>query len=96
MYFKGEGVPKDHREAARWYRMAAEQGYANAQVNLGASYFAGSGLPKDYVQAYMWFNLASSQGFEGASERREIVAQFMTPAQIAQAQALSRNWKPKE
>jgi len=31
----GRGVPQDHAEAARLYRLAAEQGYAKAQTNLG-------------------------------------------------------------
>ncbi len=26
MYFDGAGVPHDHKEAVRWYRLAAEQG----------------------------------------------------------------------
>ena len=34
-YDKGEGVVKDHAEAAKWYRKAAEQNYAEAQYNLG-------------------------------------------------------------
>ena len=35
MYDEGEDVPQDHAEAVRWYRRAAEQGYAGAQFNLG-------------------------------------------------------------
>ncbi len=31
----GEGVPQDYAEAAKWYRLAAEQGYATAQTILG-------------------------------------------------------------
>jgi len=34
MYDFGEGVPEDDEEAVRWYREAAEQGNAAAQVNL--------------------------------------------------------------
>ena len=34
----GEGVPKNDAEAVTWYRKAAEQGYANAQFNLGYMY----------------------------------------------------------
>ncbi len=30
MYANGQGVPQDYAEAARWYRMAAEQGDASA------------------------------------------------------------------
>ena len=32
MYASGEGVPKDDAEAARWFRLAAEQGYARRAV----------------------------------------------------------------
>ena len=38
MYALGwvEGVPQDYGEAVRWYRLAADQGHAAAQFNLGA------------------------------------------------------------
>ena len=36
----------------RWYRLAAEQGLADAQNNLGLMYANGEGLPDDYVLAY--------------------------------------------
>ena len=32
----GEGVPEDDAEAVRWYRLAAEQGYAAAQLSSRA------------------------------------------------------------
>ena len=35
MYADGQGVPKDDAQAVKWYRLAADQGYAMAQVNLG-------------------------------------------------------------
>ena len=47
MYDKGEGVPQDDAEAVRWYRLAAEQGHAEAQANLGWMYDAGRGVPQD-------------------------------------------------
>jgi TPR repeat protein len=31
MYSTGEGVPQDDTEAGRWYRLAADQGLAEAQ-----------------------------------------------------------------
>ena len=34
MYIRGDGVKKDYAEAAKWYKKAAEQGYAEAQFNL--------------------------------------------------------------
>ena len=33
IYYNGEGVPKDYTEAIKWYRKAAEQGYAKSQNN---------------------------------------------------------------
>lgn len=35
LYFVGKGVQQDYGEAAGWYRLAAEQGVAGAQCNLG-------------------------------------------------------------
>jgi hypothetical protein len=43
----------------------------------------------------MWFNLASASGDEDAKILRETVSKIMTPEQIAEAQKLSREWKPK-
>ena len=89
-YFFGIGVPKDLREAAKWFWIAADQGHAKAQFNLGVSYRLGEGVPKDSVTAYAWYNLAAAQGKEVATKNRAIVARQMTPNQIAEAQRLSR------
>jgi len=43
MYANGRGVPEDDAEAVRWYRLAAEQGHAHAQYNLGVKYDNGDG-----------------------------------------------------
>jgi TPR repeat protein len=95
MYDNGQGVPQDYAEAVKWYRMAAEQGYATAQSNLGVMYATGSGVPQDDVLAHMWFNLAAAQGHANAKKGRDIVAKLMTSEQIAEAQRLAREWKPK-
>ncbi len=52
-------------------------------------------MPQDHVQAHMWYNLAGAQGLEQAAKNRDIVAKRMTPTQIAEAQKLAREWKPK-
>ena len=100
MYLSGQGVPQDDAEAARWYHLAAEQGNAQAQFLLGIIYGKGEGVTQNYVQAHMWFNLAAAHLPPGevrdkAAETREILAKFMTPAQVAEAQRLAREWKPK-
>ena len=42
--------------------MAAEQGEATSQYNLGVMYAAGEGVPKDDVEAAKWFREAAEQG----------------------------------
>ena len=73
----------------RWYRLAAEQGLADAQNNLGLMYANGEGLPDDYVLAYAWYNLAAAQGNEVARKNKDNLRTRMTPDQIARAQELS-------
>ena len=51
MYDKGQGVPQDDKEAVKWYRLAAEQGDAYAQSNLGVTYEKGQGVPQDHKEA---------------------------------------------
>jgi uncharacterized protein len=84
---------RDYATAVRLNRLLAEQGNANAQYNLGTFYDNGLGVPQDKVRAYMWFSLSAAQGREGAAALRDLIARRMTPAQIAEAQKLAREWK---
>ena len=93
-YYFGEGVLSNYRVAAKWLRRAANQGLGNAQNKLGLMYERGEGVPQDYVSAYLWFDLAAAQGFPAVAPNRERVAGRMTESQIAEAQKLSREWKP--
>ena len=92
MYSEGQGVPKDKAEAAKWYRKAADQGYAPGQGELGRVYYLGWGVPQDYVQAYLWLSL--SHGWKGAGQYLDSAVAKMSPAPIAQAKALAAAWKP--
>ena len=58
-------------------------------------YANGQGVPQDYVQAHMWYNLAGASGDAEGAKNRDLIAQKMTPAQVAEAQRLAREWKPK-
>ncbi len=92
---RGEGVPQDYKEAVKLYRKAADQGNTDAQTNLGVMYANGWSVTRDYVQAHMWYNLAAAQGKKDTGELRDLLAKQMTRAQIAEAQKLARDWKPK-
>jgi TPR repeat protein len=100
MYYDGRTVPQDYFEAARWYQLAAERGNPEAQYNLGVMYKTGVGMPQDNILAHMWFNLAAANftssvpQFRALSDR-DAVARRMSPDEIARAQELARNWKPK-
>ncbi len=95
IYDNGQGVAHDYALAAKWYRRAAEQGHADAQNNLGFMYDRGRGVWRDYVQAYVWYNLAAARSNDTARRNRDIIAEKMTPAQIAEAQRLASEWYPK-
>jgi TonB family protein len=61
----GRGIlPVNVAEAATWYRKAAEQGRADAQVDVGIAYENGAGVPKDLSQALSWYRKAAEQGNE--------------------------------
>jgi len=68
LYYRGEGVPQDYAESARWYRKAAEQGYADAQYCLGFMYTNGYGVPKNLVEAYKWCTIAAEKGHAMATK----------------------------
>ena len=63
MYYKAEGVEKDLKEAAKWYRKSAEQGNAKAQWSLGRMYRFGIRVEKDLKEAEKWWRKAAEQGF---------------------------------
>ena len=62
-YEGGGGIQEDDVEAARCFRLAADQGFAAAQNRLGNLYRQ-SGLA--YAEAARWFRLAADQGYADA------------------------------
>ena len=54
--------------SVRWYRLAADQGDAGAQNNLGWMYANGEGVPEDDAEAAGWYRLAAGQGHAGAQD----------------------------
>ena len=93
-YNEGKGVPKDAAKAVEWFRKSADQGNVYAQHNLSILYRLGTGCAQDMVRSYMWANLAAAQGHADAIKNRDFSEKWMTPDQIAEAQRLTREWKP--
>ena len=97
MYRRGEGVPKDAAEAAKWYRRASEQGNAFAQVNLGGAYAHGEGIPQNYLRTHARANLAASRlagpEREHAVELRDGVAGRLSKSELGRAQRMAEEWQ---
>jgi TPR repeat protein len=51
----------DYAEAEKWLRLAADQGFAPAQYNLGV-YQVVHHVPPDYAEAAKWYRKAAEQG----------------------------------
>ena len=62
MYYNGEGVKQDYKEAVKWTEMAAEAGLTIAQYNLGLMHKNGEGVKKDDVEAAEWLRRAAVAG----------------------------------
>lgn len=61
-YEDGQGVTQSYKEAAYWYRKAADQGSAFAQYFLGYAYEYGEGVTQSYSDAAYWYRKAAGQG----------------------------------
>ena len=88
-----------HRTAQRLVGLLNPLSHTATPANLGASYSNGEGVPQDYLRAHKWINLAASRAtgddLKKYADGRETVAAKMTSEQIAEAQRLAREWKPK-
>ena len=89
------GGQQDYKMAVYYLRLSANQGNDLAQRRLGQMYERGDGVPQDYVKAYMWYSLGTANGVEAGARLRDALAKRMDPDQIAEAQKLAREWKPK-
>ena len=83
---------QDDDDALSWVRLCADKEQDPTQEMLGAMY---KHTERDYVQAHMWYSLAAARGNEPAAKDRDLLAEKMTPDQIAESQRLAEEWKPK-
>jgi hypothetical protein len=88
MYEKGEGTVPDYKKALKWYRLAADQGNAIAQSNLGAMYANGQGAAQDDKEAVKLFRLAADQG--------NAIAQFNLGKMYYVGQGVAQNYNEAE
>jgi hypothetical protein len=59
-------LPRDSAKAIEWYRLAAAQGHAGAQCELGYCYHNGESIPQDQVAGVKLYQQAAEQGYAKA------------------------------
>ena len=62
MYNQGHSVNQDDSEAAKWYTLASDQGYAPAKWRLAVLYHHGSGLPQNYQKSAELYDYVARKG----------------------------------
>jgi TPR repeat protein len=83
-------VDTDYSEAIKWYRLAADQGYPEAENNLGALYEAGLGAAQDEVIAVKWFRLAAVH--ENVKAQTNLGIMYANGKGVPQDFTEARNW----
>jgi exopolysaccharide production negative regulator len=58
MYLEGHGGVKDPKQAARWFKLAANKGQHQAQALLGILLFKGEAVARQAARGLMWLTLA--------------------------------------
>jgi len=94
-YFQGDRsnkIPRDERQAFRWFRRAADHGSLPAQSKLGNLYWGGRGVSKDLNQAYFWTLLARARGDKESKDLAAILASGLTRSQTAAIQQQADSW----
>ena len=85
----------DLKQAAEWYRKAAEQGDVTAQGILGTLYSMGQGVPLSYPDAYYWLDLAAhvkGPNQEKYAANRQSIGTRITADELADVQDRVDKW----
>ena len=86
----------DYAQAARWLRLAADQGHIGAQAALGFMYHRGQGVPPNDIEAIKWLTLATAQSsaeHDAYALWREYVARQMSQEDVTEGERLARAWQ---
>ena len=85
-------MPQADEPSLEQLRAAAEQGSADAQMEMGTLYEFGYNRPKDKVTALAWYSRAAAQGHVLAAKRRDLLESRLTPGEVEAARKLSEQW----
>ena len=79
---------RDSSQAARWLRLAANQGHPQAQYAIGILYAKGRGIPKSLPAAATWIKKAAWQGHLKAQFKMGIICALGRGVPLDPGQAL--------
>ncbi|MBC7311058.1 MAG: SEL1-like repeat protein [Rhizobium sp.] len=89
-YTDGRGVPGDFAEAAKWYKLSADRGFAPAQYRLANLYEKGTGVPRDIAAAKLLYEQAAAAG--NASAMHNLAVLHASGSDGAQDYAKAAEW----
>ena len=78
------------KSSGLWYRLAADQGHAVAQFNLGVIYANGRGVPQDDAEAAQWYHRSAEQG--NATAQNNLGVMYATGAGVLKNSVLAHMW----
>jgi hypothetical protein len=90
LYAQGKVVAQSFKKAAELYALAANQGHARAQYNLGVAYDTGKGVAQSYEKAFELYTLAANQGY--AVAQFNLGGLYYHGHGVAQSNAMARKW----
>ena len=62
IYYRGDGIEEDKKEAFEWFEKAARQGDSDAQFYLAFSYMNGEGIEENKGEAFRWYKKSAERG----------------------------------
>ena len=88
-YSTGEGVERDHRQARKWLKLAADRGHRKAQLERGLELYASG----EHTKALVYLELATRAGETSALSVKELIMEALSPSLRNRAMALADQWQ---
>ncbi len=86
----GNGIPRDYKQAAYWYGLAASNGNVEAEATLGELYQAGQGVHRDITNAILWLAGAGQKGSTAA--QYDLAYMYERGQGVPRDQKLAAHW----
>ena len=87
-YRSGQGVVQNDKTATYWFKLSADQGFAEAQADLAIALAEGYGVEVNLIESLRLTYLAELAGLERATEIKKILEARMTKRDISTAKKM--------